>query len=139
MKKEVRITLEGIQDGDSKEAVASRSEGSYQYLNGKHYIRYEEESEDGTGKVKNILKLSAEQIVMKKEGPGIHTHMVFDPAEETQAVYQTPHGSLSFQITDSIILMTEEEDEIRAILRYELWDRGVRMSENQVKIRVSSI
>ncbi len=139
MKKEVRVTLEGIQDGDIKETLASRSDGIYQYQNGKHYIRYEEAAEDGVGKVKNTLKLSAQQIVMRKEGPGINTQLIFDPAEETHAVYQTPYGSLNFQITGSVILMTEEEDEIRVILRYNLSDQGIKVSENQVKIHVRSI
>ena len=138
MKKQVRITLEGMQDGASTETIAASSEGIYQFQNGKHYIRYEEESEDGTGRIKNTLKLSAKQIVMMKEGPGINTQLIFDPTGETHAVYQTPYGSLSFQITDSVILMTEEENEIRAILRYTLSDQGVRVSENQVKIRVKS-
>ena len=139
MKKEVRVTLEGIQDGEMKETLASWSEGIYQYQNGKHYIRYEEAAEDGGGRVKNTLKLSAQQIVMKKEGPGISTEMIFDPAGETHAVYQTPYGSLNFRITGSVILMTEEEDEIRVILRYNLSDQGVKISENQVKIHVRSI
>ncbi len=139
MKKEVRITVEGMQDKAEKDSVEVRTKGIYQYQNGKHYIRYEEEAEDGMSRIKNTLKLSTKQIVIKKEGPGINAELAFDPAEETRAVYQTPYGSLSFQITDTVILMTEEEDEIRVILRYTLSDQGIRISENQVKLRVVSL
>lgn len=139
MRKEVLITIEGIQSGDTKQTVASRAEGTYQYQNGKHFIRYEEEAEEGAGRIKNTLKLSAEQMVIKKEGPGVSTQMVFDPAEVTYAVYQTQYGSLNFQISESVILITEEEEEIRVILRYTLSDQGGMLSENQVKIRVSSL
>lgn len=139
MRKEVLIIIEGIQSGDVKQTVTSRAEGIYQYQNGKHYIRYEEKAEEGTGRIKNTLKLSAEQMVIKKEGPGVSTQMVFNPSEETYADYQTPYGNLSFRISNSIILMTEEENEIRVILRYRLSDQGGLLSENQVKIRVSSL
>ncbi len=139
MKKEVRIIIEGIQSGDTKQTVASRTEGIYQFQNGWHYIRYEEEAEEGAGRIRNILKLSTEKIMIKKEGPGVSTQMVFDPAEMTAGIYQTPYGSLSFQISDSVIYMTEEEDEIRVILRYNLSDQGGLLSGNQVMIKVSSL
>jgi uncharacterized beta-barrel protein YwiB (DUF1934 family) len=139
MKKDVRITLEGMQDKAEKDAIEVRLKGTYQYQNGKHYIRYEEEAEDGMGRIKNTLKLSSKQVVMKKEGLGVNMQLTINPAEETQAIYRTPYGDLCLQISDAVILMTEEENEIRAILKYTLSDQGARISENQVKIRVVSL
>jgi uncharacterized beta-barrel protein YwiB (DUF1934 family) len=124
MKKEVRITLEGIQAGE-KDTVTTQADGVYHYRNGKHYIRYEEVSGDGKAQTINTLKLAPGHIVHKKDGSYGSTQMVFDLMEITRSVYPTPYGSLELQITTSEIVVTEEEDEILTVIRYKLSDPGV--------------
>ncbi len=139
MKQKVGIIIEGIQNQDKKVPVITKAEGTYQSRNGKHYIRYEEISEENGTRMKNTLKLSPEQVIMKKDGPGVHTRLVFDRAEITTAIYQAPYGSLSFQISNSVIILLEEEDELRLSLKYTLSDQGGVLSDNQVNIRVTPL
>jgi uncharacterized beta-barrel protein YwiB (DUF1934 family) len=138
MKKEVRITMEGIQAG-ANDTIITQSDGVYYYRNGKHVIRYEEAAGDGNDRMKNTLKLSPGQITLKKEGRDASSQMVFDLMEMTRTEYPTPYGSLSLQIITSEIVVTEEEDEILSVIRYSLSDTGGRLSENEVRIKIVSM
>lgn len=138
MKKEVRITMEGIQVGVSG-TVTTQADGIYCYRNGKHMIRYEEAGEDGKERLMNTLKLAPGQIVLNKEGRNTATRMVFDLKEMTRSEYHTPYGNLDLQITTSEILVTEGLDEIQLMIRYSLSDPGGLLSENEVRIKIASM
>lgn len=137
MKKEVRITMEGIQAG-VQGTVTTQVDGVYCYRNGKHMIRYEEAEGDGNERLMNTLKLAPGQIVLNKEGRNATTRLIFNPKEMTRSEYHTPYGNLDLQITTSELLLTEREDEIQSLIRYSLSDSGGLLSENEVRIKIVS-
>lgn len=135
MTKEVSVTIEGIQLGTEEEPIISTASGTYHLHNDKHYIQYNETVEDGEGMIKSIIKISRTQIEMTKKG-AITSQMTFDLCEMTEAIYQTPFGSLFFEVKTSKIQVEELPGRIEVGLEYSLSSNGELMSDNRTLIKI---
>lgn len=138
MTRKVRILIEGSQSDVPQEKVTTSVYGKYRYVNGRHIISYEEASEDGEKPSRNMVKISSGLIEMKKDGIN-RTHMVFDLAGESGAVYQTPYGNLYFDIRTTGITVKEEEEELLIDMQYTLSHKDSHISDNQIRMVITSI
>lgn len=136
MTKEVQIIIQGMDLDSMGENITSKASGIYHYQNGKHIIQYEERSKEDGVVVRNLLKLSPKQLVIKKDG-GYHSQMIFDLSEITSAQYGTPYGDLTFHIHTKELTISEVEDEIKVSLRYSLSNQDNILSQNQVILQIT--
>lgn len=135
VKKDVRITVRGVQRDDTAEI--SRTEiivpGEYYLKNGSHYLFYEETAEDSGERTKNSLKLKGNVLELNRKG-ALNSRMVFETGKSHVADYATPFGMLRMETVTSRILCTKEETRLRIRAEYELWADGVKMSSCRLTV-----
>lgn len=138
MTKDVWITISGtrITDGQT-EAVKTISKGNYFKKNGKHYILYEEEAENGEEISRNTIKMTSACMEIIRKGT-VRTHMIFEAGKETFAGYQTPVGELVMGIRTDRFQMAEKEELVEVKVEYSLSMSGEKVSECCIKVAVSS-
>ena len=134
MKKNVVITVRGLQRQTEDEPVEVISAGTYLRKEDTHYLSYEEADEDGKI-TKNRIKITPDSIEMTKQG-GIATQMVFVRGQKHYACYETPFGELTLGMTTKHIKVTEENNQLLVALRYDLEVNGAHMSECELDIEV---
>ncbi|MDF2485809.1 MAG: hypothetical protein K0R46_1977 [Herbinix sp.] len=135
MTKEVSITIEGIQLGSEEAPIRMIASGVYHMHKDKHYIQYDEQSEDGQGSIKNMIKIGLTRIEMTKKGAG-SSEMTFDLNQTTEVIYCTPYGTLVFEAKTSQITVEEKEEEIVVRLEYSLYTNEAPISDNRTTIRI---
>ena len=134
MKKNVVITVRGLQRQTDDEPVEVISAGTYLRKENTHYLSYEEADEDGKI-TKNRIKITPDLIEMTKQG-SITTQMSFTKDQKQYACYVTPFGELTLGMTTKKIKITEKDMRISAELRYDLEVNGAHMSECELDIEV---
>ena len=134
MKKNVVITVRGLQRQTEDEPVEVISAGTYLRKDDTHYLSYEEADEDGKI-TKNRIKITPDSIEMTKQG-GITTQMIFVKGQKHYACYETPFGELTLGMTTKQIKVAEESGLLTVALRYDLEVNGTHMSECELDIEV---
>lgn len=135
MTKEVSVIIEGYQVDSNEEPVITRAPGTYHLHKGKHYISYEELSEDGEGVIKSRIGLDPVRVEMTRSGAA-SARMSFEESCNTEAVYQTPYGELRFEIRTSRIMIEEVQNRLEASLEYSLFSNGNCVSMHRTVIKV---
>ena len=68
------------------------------------------------------------------------THMTFDLSQSTQSVYDTPYGSLYFQVdTSRIDIEADLADRLTLHMEYSLSHGDSHISDNQIHIVVKDL
>ncbi len=137
MTREVNVIMEGVTSGTEDDRITVKTDGLYNYQNGKHFIRFEEALEGTNQITNNILKITQNQIHLTKKG-AMNTTMIFDVKETSQITYQTPYGSLIFQVNTKELVVEEYINEIVVNLNYTLYSNGKHLSDNQTRIKITS-
>lgn len=137
MKEKVSIFIEGLIQGEEESSITTKAIGSYRLVDGRHVIRYKE-TDDENGGSDNIIEISPGLIEMIKKGEQ-STHMVFDLSGTTHSVYDTPYGSLMFQVNTTKINIDENKDEIKVDMEYNLSHNNSHISDNHIKISVKEL
>ena len=134
MTKNITITIEGYQPGTEEEPIIQSYCGTCHLHQDKYYIQYDEVMEE-EGSIRNLMKLSLTQIEMAKKG-GAVSQLSFDISKETDAVYHTPYGNLSFQVRTDGIQLEESENQIEVVLTYALYSADSHISDHRTIIRI---
>ena len=141
MDKDVIVTVSGMLFAPGKDGEAENIEvispGEYYYRNGKHYIKYEEVNDELEQSVQNLLKISPDQISIRKRGM-INSEMVFDRGVCTASHYVTPYGSMLMEIHTKEMKIFEEEKKIRIRVEYELDINYEHSSDCSIAIDIQS-
>lgn len=121
MTKEVLISIKGLQfvEEEGNEPVEVITCGKYYRKNGKHYVIYEEISEDELLPVKSVVKLSDTCLEITKKG-AVNVHMMFERDKKNITYYYTQYGSLLIGVEARKLEVTETEERIRADVEYTL-------------------
>ena len=141
MTKEVTVKVEGTQLGEAgvwEDPILLTARGSYHELNDRHYVQYEEETEEGRKLIRNMLKISLNRIEMTKKGAAV-SQMTFDVNDITQASYQTPYGSLTFEVRTSKLTVEETKEQLEVRLEYALYSNDIHISDNRTMIKINAI
>ncbi len=137
MTKDVDITIIGKQESIEDNEVTIKTTGSYHFTNGKHYIQYDEISEEDGKAIRNTLKISPNEVSYRKKDK-FNTWMYFEKNEISQMNYPTPYGNLALYISTRIIDVTETQEKIEAVLEYTLSNNNASVSENTLHIIISA-
>lgn len=89
------------------EVVAS---GVYSFQNGKHFVIYDEEDEEGN-RTRNTVKVYGDGFEVSKRGHS-SARMVFRSGQRDESVYQTPYGPLDIAlcVEDVRVVLLEAQD-----------------------------
>lgn len=137
MNNKVSIYIEGIIRGKG-ERITAKANGNYRFLNGRHVILYKETNSENQTTTSNIVKISEGLVEIIKNGNG-KTHMVFDLSRKTSAEYDTPYGSLRFQVNTTRIDIENKGNELIINMEYSLYSGNDRLSDNQVMMVIKEL
>lgn len=137
MNKEVIINISGLQlEVGTEEPIELMTTGDYYLKNGKHYIMYDELTDDSQV-VKNRLKISPKIVEVTKRGAS-SSHMVFERGKENLTYYDTPFGSLLLGINTSKIDLEEKEDSMALHIDYGLSINSDHVSDCSIDVSIAS-
>ena len=108
--------------------------GAYYLRNGKHYILYDELSEDNEV-TKNVLKIGPNSVELTRKGAQ-GSHMVFEEGKENLSYYDTPFGSLLMGVNTSSIDWMEKEEEMRLQVDYDLSVNSDHVSKCKIDVNI---
>ena len=137
MNKEVIINISGLQlDAGTEEPIELMTTGDYYLKNGKHYVIYDELTDDSQV-VKNRLKISPKVVEVTKKGAS-SSHMAFERGKENLTYYDTPFGSLLLGINTSKIDLEEKEDSMALHIDYGLSINSDHVSDCSIDVSIAS-
>lgn len=120
MTKDVLVSIRGLQimdDEDDAQPVELIAPGQYYCRNGKHYVLYDEVSEDDGSITKNRIKIHGNYVDITKKGVS-NTHMIFEKNKKNVTCYETPYGNLMLGINANHIDLNETEETIDVKVGY---------------------
>ncbi len=138
MTKNVIISLMGLQYAvEAEEApIEVINFGQYYKKGNKHYLLYEETDENGKV-TKCRIKVSEKELELQKRDRS-NTRLLFLPGEEYMTGYETPYGSLLVGVNTRSLELYEEEEFLRATLKYGLELNGEKTGECTLVLKVQS-
>ena len=135
MTKDVLINISGLQmDVEPDNPIEMVTIGAYYLRNGKHYILYDELSEDNEV-TKNVLKIGPNSVELTRKGAQ-GSHMVFEEGKENLSYYDTPFGSLLMGVNTSSIDWMEKEEEMRLQVDYDLSVNSDHVSKCKIDVNI---
>lgn len=137
MTKDVLITVSGVQMDIDETPIELVTTGTYYWKNGKHYVLYEEQTEEQGPVTKNTVKFYDGHFEMTKKG-GANSFLLFDRGKKSSSVYNTPFGPLQIDVVTKEMSMTDSEDELRVYVKYTLDINYNFVSECEVHFKVQA-
>ncbi len=121
MKKDVLITISGIQTGEDNgsDKIEIVTGGSYYKKNNKHYLLYDEIVEGQDEVTKNIARFDEDMFHITKTG-FTNVDMSFEENKRNITNYITPFGSLLVGVDASKVSVVENEENIQVDIAYSL-------------------
>ncbi len=138
MKKDVRITIKGIQyaDGD-QDLVELTTIGSLCRRNGAYYISYDESEATGFEGAKTTLKVEGDQrVTMRRTGENMRSQLIIEKGQRHQCFYDTGYGSLTLGISGDDIVSCLDDNGGHLQVRYTLDINASMASENELSVDV---
>lgn len=135
MTKRMEIVMKGrrVMDGE-RENIEMYAQGDHYIRDGKHYILYEEVTEEKKA-IRNVVKISSDCLEIVKKGE-IQSRMVFRENETTGTSYVTPVGQLAVGIRTSRLEVRETEDGLEVLTEYAMEMNGRHLSDTSLTITV---
>jgi uncharacterized beta-barrel protein YwiB (DUF1934 family) len=137
MTKDVLITISGMQFDIEEKPIELVTVGTYYCKNGKHYVLYEEQTEDNGQVTKNIVKFYDGHFEMTKKG-GNNSFLLFDREKKTSTVYQTLAGPIQIDAVTRDLSIAETENELLVNVKYALDINYNFISECEVNFKVQA-
>ena len=138
MNKKVKVSLSSYQKIESGvEEIKFSAPGTYTLINGRHFVKYDEKTEDGkTNKV--LLKFGEDIFEMTKSGEA-ESILIFKKGVNTEGLYKTPFGTFVIDTYTGELKIIINEDNISAHLEYELAIDGEYIAECKIDINLDLI
>ena len=138
MTKNVIISLTGLQYAveDEEAPIEVINFGQYYKKGDKHYLLYEETDENGKS-TKCRIKVSEKELELQKRDRS-NTRLLFLPGEQYLTNYETPYGSLLVGVNTRSLELYEEEEFLRATLKYGLELNGEGTGNCTLVLKVQS-
>ncbi|MBE5926488.1 MAG: DUF1934 domain-containing protein [Lachnospiraceae bacterium] len=138
MQKDIIISINGLHNSDSQEdSVEMIAPGKYYNKNGKHYIMYEEVSEEANEVYKSTIKVNDNVIEVIRNG-STNEHLVFEEGKKNISYYNTPFGNMLIGITTNKIDINDNSDEMNLSIDYSLEVNYEPLSDCNMTINIKS-
>lgn len=133
MEKEIFITIEGLQEfeDDDQDNVKVITPGFYYRVLGKHYLMFEEVSEDYSEKIKSLIKLQEGRVEISRRGD-LNSYMVFEEGDANSGYLDTPVGRMELLVNTEKIHVLLEEDLLEAQITYLLHINGDFVARREI-------
>ena len=139
MTKDVLITISGLQfEVDTENVLEIVSRGEYYFRNGKHFLIYEEISEEEQQVSKCVLKVSENVVELTKKG-STNVHLLFEKNKSNMTYYNTPFGELILGVATRDIDLFVSEDSLDLRLNYTLDMNYQHVSECELTVKTENI
>lgn len=138
MTKEVLLSIQGLQVTDDNQSDTTEviAPGEYYFRNGRHFLLYDEVSEEKQEVTKNIIKVSNDSMELTKRGI-VNVHMVFEKDKKNVTYYYTPYGSLLVGINAYHIAVTEEAEKLVVDVKYALEINNEHLANCHIQIQAT--
>ena len=138
MNKSASINLLSHQKTDSGiEEIKISSKGVYSLINGRHFVKYDEETEDGQ-KNKVLLKFEDDFFEMTKSGE-VSSTLHFEEGLKTEGLYKTPYGAFLIETDTQKLDIDIKENGICIQITYELAIDGEYVADCNIDIEIEFI
>lgn len=137
MTKDVLLSLSGLQYEMGEDTLEVVTPAIYYNRNGKHYVVYEELSEESGLPTKVMLKFSEQKFEMIKQGES-NVHMLFEQGKQATSIYELPFGSLAVGIHTTDLEYTETEQALTLKILYGLDVNYAHVSDCAIQIQVAA-
>lgn len=138
MNKEVIVSLNGLHTvQEENENVQVIAPGLYYNKDGKHYIVYNEISEETSEINKNTIKVKDNSVEIIRKGSG-NVHMIFEEKKKNISYYNTPFGNLLIGISTNRVKIVESPHEMDIEINYSLEANDEHLSDCVMRINVKS-
>lgn len=138
MTKDILVLVKGFELSEPDEIISVKAKGDYHCVNGKHYIRYDETSDEPGKVTNNLIKISPSQIEIIKKGV-VNTTMTFELSNTTTAIYQVPYGNLLLEIDTYLMDIHISDELITVLLKYKLTSNNELVASNHTEIKIISV
>ena len=129
MTQNVLISITGVQmTDDGPQEVEMITTGDYFGKDGRHYVLYEEMTDDGSG-----IQPDSMSILKKGEAS---TRMVFEKNKKNLSCYVTPFGQMMIGIHTGNVQVREEEDLLKVDVDYSLDINYEHVSDCNITLEV---
>ncbi len=140
MKKEVIVSINGLHtavDIDDRDNVEMIAPGQYYLKNGKHYILYDEISEETNDVNRNTIKVNDKIVEIIRKGAS-SAHMVFEEGKKNVSYYTTPFGNLLIGLNANKVDVHNGEDEMNISIDYSLEVNYEHLSDCVMTLNIKS-
>ena len=138
MEKDVTISIRGLHNmSDDKDDVEMIAKGEYYNRNGKHYIQYNELSQDNNTISKNTIKIFDNSVEIVRKGV-TNSHLTFKNEQKYLSAYATPFGNMLLGIYTSNIDICITTDEINIFIEYSVEINDEHLSNCNMNINIKS-
>ena len=145
MARKVRIEITGVhmwagadeagERIEEREETVTEAEGTWSVQNGKDFLLYTEDTEDGP--VRTLLKLSPGRLEVTKSG-ALRSRLELEIGKVSETWYETPAGRLGLEIRTSALEAVRDEDCLRRIrAEYELLWGGELGVSCRLEVRIA--
>ncbi|MCI5801997.1 MAG: DUF1934 domain-containing protein [Oscillospiraceae bacterium] len=138
MKKDVLITIKGIQyQDDEPDTVELTTVGRFYKKDNSYYICYDESEATGFEGSKTTLKVEGEgKVTMLRRGGKNSSQLIIEKGARHQCLYDTEYGSLTLGVSGDRIISRLGDDGGDLNFRYTLDINASMATENEVIISV---
>lgn len=135
MKENVKIEITGIHkvEGES-ERISNSFEGVCKPANGKNFILYKEQTEDG--EIKTIIKVADDSVNISKKGVQ-QSNMNFVAGELTKSTLSTVYGTMELDVYTRVLNIFIKEDYLKIIMEYDLKMDETILNSCEMRIVIS--
>lgn len=135
MNERIKISLSSYQSTASgTEEMKVSTFGTHFLINGRHFVKYNEETEDGRGN-KVLLKFDGNLFEMTKSGE-VTSKLSFVAGLKTEGFYKTVYGIFSIETKTKKLDVEIGENAISINLEYELAIDGEFVAECRVEVKI---
>ena len=135
MNKKVKVSLSSYQKTDEGvEEIKVSAPGTYSLINDRHFIKYEEKTDDGAIN-KVLLKFDNNFFEMTKSGETVST-LTFTEGENTEGYYKTPYGTFLIETDTKKLDIKTGKKNIFINLEYGLFIDGEFVADCKMYIEI---
>ena len=139
MNKDVLLSIRGLHYasmGDESEPIEVITPAEYFLRNNRHYILYDELTDDQSGGTKVRIKIAEDYVEITQKG-STNVQLLFERGKKNLSCYATPYGNFTLGVVTEQILFDEKDAEMNLKIDYLLEANNEPIADCQLELRVT--